>query len=134
MNFSGHCMCGKISYECGADPAFTAICHCKTCQRQTGTFASVVVGVPNDSLMLSGDTLATFVTKADSGANTRRSFCTACGSPIVTRSDAIPGLAVLKAGTLNDTSGLAPAIEIWVEQAQRWTKRLEGTACFTQGF
>ncbi len=117
----GRCLCGAITYSCAADPLFTAVCHCHNCQRQTGTSFSIVVGVPEDALVVEGDTLGRFATVGEShGKPTERRFCTACGSPIVTLSEALSGVAIVKAGTLDDTTWLEPQIEIWGDSAQPW--------------
>ena len=57
----GRCLCGAVSYTCDADPMFCAICHCKNCQRQSGTAFSIVVAVPADQLHISGE-IAEFIT------------------------------------------------------------------------
>jgi hypothetical protein len=122
----GRCMCGSVSYSCDAEPIVTALCHCKECQRQTGTAFSIVVGVPDDALRVDGE-LATVTTVAEaSGGATERSFCPACGSPIVSRSPGTPGVAYLKAGTLEDTSWLEPQAEVWGRSAQPWVAEVEG--------
>jgi hypothetical protein len=120
----GHCLCGSISYSCEEEPLFTAICHCKNCQRQTGTSFSIVVGVPDDALKIEGDTLGTIVTHGEEhpDQDSRRSFCSACGSPIVTRSEAMAGVAIVKAGTLDDATWLQPQVEVWGNSAQPWVE------------
>src|SRR4051794_31374034 len=130
----GRCMCGSITYSCDADPGFTAICHCADCQRQTGTAFSVVVGVPDEALQISGDTLSSYTTVGeDSQADTVRNFCSACGSPIVTRSDGSPGVAVLKAGTLEDPSWLEPQIEVWGRSAHPYGAEVEARPRMERG-
>jgi hypothetical protein len=123
-----------VTYACDADPEFTAVCHCANCQRQTGAGSSIVVGVPDVALEVHGETLRTFATVGeDHGTNTNRSFCSACGSPILARIDAIPGVAFIKAGTLNDTSWLNPTMEFWCRSAQSWVPALPGAARMERG-
>jgi hypothetical protein len=130
----GRCLCGAVSYSSEAEPAFTAICHCTTCQRQTGTAFSIVVGVPKAELDLTGDTLSTFTTVGeDHGRDTQRQFCSACGSPVVTLSEGMPDVAILKAGTLDDTSWLEPQLEVWGRSAQPWIKPVEGRPRMERG-
>lgn len=119
----GRCLCGAMTYTSDADPLFTAICHCKDCQRQSGTAFSVVVGVPRDALQLQGDTAKTVTTIGeDHGGKNERMFCGACGSPLVTMNESLPDVYILKTGTLDDTSWLAPQIEIWGDSAQPWVE------------
>ena len=134
MVLTGHCLCGSISYTCDAGPTLTAVCHCTNCQRQTGTASSIIVGVPDAALRIEGDTLRTFATVGeDHQTTTNRSFCSACGSPIVSRIEAMPDLAFIKAGTLDDTSWLNPTTEVWCRSAQPWVPTIPGATRLERG-
>ena len=133
MRLAGRCNCGSVTYEFEGDPLMTGFCHCKTCQRQTGSNGSIFVCVDDNGLNVQGAALTTFVTQADSGRDVRRAFCGNCGSPIVSRCDILPGKAFIKAGTLDDTSKLAPTAEIWCEEAQDWTPQIAETRRFQKG-
>ena len=133
MRLVGHCNCGGVKYEFDEQPQITAVCHCKTCQRQTGSHLSLVVAVKDSALHVQGETLGTFVTKGDSGQDVYRSFCTRCGSPIVSRCKSMPEIAFIKAGTLDDTSELKPSAEYHLEDAQAWSPRLDGGFVLTRG-
>jgi hypothetical protein len=64
--------------------------------------------------------LTTFVSQADSGNTMRRSFCTACGTPVTSASDARPHLVILRTGTLDQPSLLPPTLAIWTDSAPDW--------------
>lgn len=117
-------MCGRIRYDSQAEPMMTAVCHCPDCQRQTGTAFSIVVGLPADALEVEGE-MAVYSTTGVSGAEVHRHFCPACGSPIFSQPDAMPGLVFLKAGTLDDRDWLEPGLEMFCDTAQPWV-RLDG--------
>jgi hypothetical protein len=118
----GHCLCGRITYECEAEPIVTAICHCEDCQRQTGTSFSIVVGVPRDQLQIHG-TPKVFETMGDDrGAPAYRHFCGDCGSPIISILADADEVAWIKAGTLRDKSWLSPTLEAWTQSAQPWVQ------------
>lgn len=119
-DLSGSCLCGAVTYTCSADPVFTAVCHCADCQKQTGTAFSVVVGVPEAAFAVQGQLSEHTTVGGDSEQDTHRHFCGSCGSPVVTRADAMPGVAIIKAGTLDDTSWLTPQVEVWHSSAQPW--------------
>jgi hypothetical protein len=129
----GRCLCGAITYSSDAEPAFTAICHCRDCQRQSGAAFSIIVGIPKSELELTGE-LSTYATIGeDHGRETQRQFCAACGSPIVSLSEGMPDLAFIKAGTLDDTSWLAPQIEVWGKSAQPWVEQVEARPRLDRG-
>ena len=121
-HLDGRCLCGSITYTSSADePLLTGICHCSDCQRSTGSAFSIIVGVPLESLEISGESLKVFDTMGeDREAIAHRSFCGDCGSPIMSVLDDMPAMAVLKAGTLDDTSWLQPDLEFWARSAQPW--------------
>lgn len=119
MTMSGQCLCGQYSYTVEAEPMMTAVCHCKSCQRQSGSAFSTNIGVPEAAITGKG-TLAAFEETAESGNTVHRHFCGSCGSPVYSTLSASPGLAFVKAGTLDDTSALAPQVNIWCKSAQDW--------------
>ena len=62
----GGCLCGKVRYSATADPAIVAVCHCKNCQRQSGTAFTTIVGVPKEALKVTG-TLRTYEDVSETG-------------------------------------------------------------------
>lgn len=124
---SGGCLCGAVRYT-APDPVMQAVCHCKNCQKQAGTAYSVIVAVPRDSLQLTGE-LAVYEDKGDSGNTVLRKFCPKCGSPIYSDLPGSP-LLFLKAGTLDDTSGVAPPVHVWTKSAMACTAIPDGVARF----
>jgi len=115
----GGCLCGKVRYSATADPAMVAVCHCKNCQRQSGTAFTTIVGVPKEALKVTG-TLRTYEDVSETGKGMHRRFCPECGSPIVTDADGYPNLTFVKAGTLDDTSWVDPTVQFWCASAQPW--------------
>jgi hypothetical protein len=127
----GGCLCGKVRYSSTAGPAFTAVCHCTHCQKQSGTAFSVIVAVPSEELTVTG-ALKTFEDTGESGMPVHRNFCPDCGSPIISIVDRLPGLSYIKAGTLDDVSWLKPTTEIWCDSAQPWVSLAGDTQKFAR--
>jgi hypothetical protein len=118
----GGCLCGAVRYNTDAEPLMTAVCHCKKCQRQSGTAFSVVIAIPKGSLRFEGREPESYGDTGDSGLAVNRRFCATCGSPIFSEAAATPQLDWLKAGSLDDTTWVQPQINIWCESAQRWVR------------
>jgi hypothetical protein len=116
----GGCLCGQVRYTSTEEPVMTAVCHCKSCQRETGSSYSVLVAVSEASLSVTGDSLSKFQTTGDSGKPTHRHFCNQCGSPLFSTSEVVPDMAFVKAGTLDDTSWFEPQMHIWCSEKQSW--------------
>ena len=119
--FSGGCRCGKVRYECAADPMFVGHCHCRDCQYASGGAYSTIVGVPTDALQLSGE-LSGFTVDTDRGNQVTRRFCPTCGSPILSELSANAAMTVLKAATLDEPGWLKPAVHIWTASGQPWAE------------
>ena len=84
--------------------------------------------LPVDALVITGD-LSTYHDVGDSGKPVLRQFCGRCGSPIRTLAEVLPGLAVLKAGTLDETPSVPPNYALYVIRAADWEK--DGLGCAT---
>lgn len=128
----GGCLCGAVQYSAAAEPVMTAVCHCTHCQKQSGGAFSVNLGLPKESFQFTAGQPRVFQDKGSSGLPVYRHFCGDCGSPIFSDVVAVPGLIFLKAGTLNDTRWVKPAVELWCESAQPWVPHPEGTLQFAQ--
>jgi len=116
----GGCLCGAVRYRLDGEPMMCVTCHCRNCQRQAGSALSIILGVREDELTIEGE-VKTYHDTGDSGAEVRRQFCGTCGSALFTRIDHTPGLMFIKAGTLDDTSQLAPAFHCYAKSKQAWT-------------
>ena len=127
----GGCLCGAVRYRSDAEPAVVAVCHCTTCQKNTGSAFSINLGVPDASVTVSGDSLVTYEDRAGASGNPfYRSFCSSCGSPISARGDACAGLVFLKGGTLDDPSWVQPDAHIWCTEKQPWINLETGVPQF----
>jgi hypothetical protein len=128
---TGRCLCGGVTYSVDAEPVWQGVCYCSNCQRQTATAFSVIVGVPSNALVVEGGTLASFMTASEGyRSTTERRFCSACGSPIFSTIESMPEFVFLKAGTIDDTSWIEPAVEIWTRSAPPWAPHFENAVRF----
>tara|TARA_R110000765_G_scaffold50045_10_gene101695 strand:- start:12706 stop:13119 length:414 start_codon:yes stop_codon:yes gene_type:complete len=121
MERTGQCLCGAVRYKLTGEPIATAVCHCKNCQRQSGSAFSLVVIARSSTVTIDG-AFKTYLDTADSGANLERCFCPECGSALFSHQPATPGITVIKAGTFDDTTWLRPQLHIWCNSAQSWVE------------
>ena len=122
---AGGCLCGKVRYKTEADPSFVGVCHCRNCQKSSGSAFSVVVAIPQPELALQGQ-LKSFKDRGDSGNTLYRRFCPACGSSVLSEAEAMPGVVMLEAGTLDDVSWVRPTMQIYCDSAQPWVQLAGG--------
>jgi len=117
--FSGGCACGAICYECTAAPAISLNCHCRDCQRATGSAFAPVRRVPTEALKITGEPKWYEVT-GDSGARVRRGFCPECGSYLFALALFQPDLISVTAANLDDPSKFRPDGDCYTASAQPW--------------
>jgi hypothetical protein len=100
--FTGGCMCGAVRYECSAVPVMTASCHCRDCQRETGSAFVPVLAVHKTAFAITHGSPKYFGLMADSGQTTTRVFCAECGSSLFGLPGSAPDLVTIRAGSLDD--------------------------------
>ncbi|MFN3817693.1 GFA family protein [Blastomonas sp.] len=128
---AGGCLCGAVRYRCSGEVLFSAICHCRSCQRQTGSAFSVVQGVLAAGYRQTGTTQV-IETPGESGRPVARHFCGACGSPILSLVAALPDVIIIKAGTLDTGAMTPPTLEVFCESALPWLPGLAGSERFAR--
>jgi hypothetical protein len=115
----GGCLCGSVRYSVEAEPMFTVVCHCISCQKQSGSAFSVEFIVPSSAVSVQGQT-KTFHETGDSGKAVERRFCPGCGSALISWGAMMPDALFIKAGTLDDPSWITPTMEVYCDRAQPW--------------
>jgi len=118
--FAGGCSCGAIRYQCTAEPLFSLNCHCRDCQRETGSAFAPILGVPKAAFTVTQGSPQYFALTADSGYTTTRAFCATCGSPLFGLPGSAPDLVTIRVGSLGDPSGFRPGQDIYTASAQPW--------------
>lgn len=121
MTKTGGCLCGAVRYEIEGEPLMAAVCHCRNCQKQAGTAMSVLIGVRDEQISITGE-MKTYEDRGDSGDPVWRRFCGNCGSPILSDLPSQQGLHFVKAGTLDDVGELDPKLHFWTASAQPWVR------------
>lgn len=129
MTMTGGCLCGAVRYTIEGDPLLSAVCHCRNCQKQAGSAMSVLIGVRDTQMEITG-TLTTYQDTGESGDPVYRRFCGTCGSPILSDLPSQQGMHFVKAGTLDDVSGLDPKMHFWTASAQPWVRYTEDAVKF----
>jgi len=128
--YNGGCLCGAIRYTIDAPITGLRACHCINCQKHTGSGDSVNAVVPTDKFRITKGATRKYDDSATrSGRTLSRHFCENCGSPIYSQRNPNPGFVVVRAGTLDDKSGLKIVGNIWTSTAAAWSHIDPSTEC-----
>lgn len=119
---TGHCLCGAISYRFTGEPELVVLCHCGHCQRHSGSAFSHNILVPRTALEVAGTPRSFQTTGLENGNLRDRMFCGDCGTPIFTLMHERPDVMIIKGGTLDDSAGIEPTVEVWGRRAQAWVE------------
>ncbi|MFI5317089.1 MAG: GFA family protein [Myxococcota bacterium] len=92
-----HCFCGAVEVEITGEPAAQVYCHCSSCRGWLGApiHAATLWPTPKVNVRKGADKLAV-IKKTEAS---HRTFCTACGAPVLVRHPAI-GMTDVPAGTI----------------------------------
>ena len=83
LSLNGGCACGSIRYECKSEPILAYKCHCRACQRASGSGFVALLWVHSDKLHLTANEPKYYAVDADSGRQLKRGFCAECGSSVL---------------------------------------------------
>ena len=117
---AGGCLCGALRYTISVPVTELRACHCTHCQKASGGAGSVNAVVPAAAFRFTQGTPKRYDAAAASGRTLHRYFCGDCGSPIYSQRPTMPDTVVVRAGTLDDSSGMKITTNIWTRSARPW--------------
>jgi hypothetical protein len=126
----GGCACGALRYRLESPPMFVNCCHCRDCQRQTGSAfvinalietarVTVLKGEPKRSAM-----------PTDSGRPHGIDRCPACGTAVWSEYGGMAKLRFVRVGTLDDPTAIVPSAHIFTRTKLPWVKLPDGVPAF----
>ena len=123
MALTGSCLCGGIRFRIddGAPPLQPIqVCHCTQCRKaQGGPFAT---NIPVDAAAFTLQDEEGLLRGYESSPGKERLFCSRCGSPVLSRRTALPGLVRVRAGLIDGPLPVRPGWHFHVgSKADWWT-------------
>jgi hypothetical protein len=119
----GGCACGAVRYRTTGAPLRTSICHCKSCQRRTGSAFGVNVYFKDDDFQVTRGALKSYQYRSDESERwLKMEFCPACGTTVSWTLEVVPGGRGVAAGTFDDTSWLKIERHAWTRSKQHWVQ------------
>lgn len=125
---AGSCLCGSVKYTINGGVKAVANCHCNTCKKLTGAgFATIAIVAEESFQLIEGEKdLGSYQVSEKA----KKHFCHKCGTPIFNLHKKFSGNCMVYAGSLDEPSSVAPAINIFCESMLPWVKKMEDMKCF----
>ncbi len=125
----GQCACGATRFRVTRRPIFVHACHCRYCQRETGTaFAQNAILEASAVELLAGD-VDEVLTPSESGKGQIICRCRACKSAVWSiYAGAGPKFRFVRVGALEHPGAFPPDIHIYTTSKQPWVEIPEGAA------
>ncbi len=126
----GGCACGAVRYRVTSAPLFTHCCHCRDCQRQTGSAFVLNLLIEADRVeLLAGSPRPVDVAREEGRPPQRMFRCPDCQVAVFSEYGR-PQLRFVRAGTLDDPSGVAPDVHIYTRSKVAWLTLPESVPAF----
>jgi hypothetical protein len=117
----GGCVCGAARYKLSAPPLIVHACHCRDCQRLTGTAFVTNIWIEKRFVESNDAPLQSIIVTAGSGRPHEIFRCAKCGTALWSKYHAAPADTVLlRAGTLDEPGLVTPDVHIFTRSKMPW--------------
>ena len=129
----GGCTCRCVRYRMTSAPLFVHCCHCRWCQRETGSAFALNAMIEADRVRLLHGDVEIVATPSESGRGQRIARCPQCRVALWSNygggGDAI---RFVRVGTLDEPDRLPPDVHIFTASKQPWVVLPPGTPAFAE--
>ena len=95
---TGGCRCGACRYSFDSAPFVAYTCHCRDCQKLTGSAFLTCLHIAAEALELTAGESVVDERPTDSGNLVRTHFCLRCGGSLYARNSARPRMILCMSG------------------------------------
>lgn len=118
---SGSCSCGAVCYELTAPPLFVHACHCRDCQRHTGSAFVINAMVLSADLRLTKGSVSPWPAPAAKGTKHFIHRCTHCqGAVYSSYGGKATAMIYLRVCTLDAPELMPPRAHIFTRTKHPW--------------
>jgi hypothetical protein len=119
--FDGGCTCRNIRYRMAGPPLFVHCCHCRWCQRETGSAFAINAMIEADRVVLLAGEPEIVMTPSNSGKGQKIARCPICKIAVWSNyAGAGDAIRFVRVGTLDEPDRLPPDIHIFTSSKQPW--------------
>ena len=115
---TGRCLCGSVTFELSGSPNKVGACHCRQCQRWSGSVFAVGARFPESAFKLTSGEMKVYRQEI-----MERGFCSKCGSPFIywyLAEEMAAGNVWISLGTLDEPEQFKPTYHYAVETEMSW--------------
>src|SRR5689334_3159306 len=118
-SLTGGCACGAIRYNIVERPLIVHACHCRDCQRITGSAFVINLWIER-KFVDAGNTPKSFRLTGGTGKPHDVFFCEKCGTYVWSQYHAAPNSLFVRAGTLDHPEKIKPDVHIFTRSKLQW--------------
>jgi len=118
--FDGGCACGAVRYRLTSLPMFVHCCHCRDCQRQTGSAFVINALIETDRIDILSGAPEPVTVPTDSGHPHDIYRCPSCRIAVWSDYGRRPPLRFVRVGTLDQPDMLLPDVHIYTRSKLPW--------------
>lgn len=131
----GGCTCGEVRYEVLSSPLIVHCCHCRWCQRQTGTAFALNALFEAEHVRVTKGEVEILAVASPSGRGQTIARCQSCR--IAVWSNYYMGglkdyIRFIRVGTLDNPDLLPPDVHIFTSTKQPWVQLPDGAKAVEQ--
>jgi hypothetical protein len=129
----GGCTCRSVRYRLNAAPLIVHCCHCRWCQRESGTAFALNALIETERLQLLNGQVELVATPSASGKGQRIARCPTCQVAVWSHYFGFQErLSFVRVGTLDEPGRFPPDVHIFTESKQPWVVLPAGARAFPQ--
>jgi len=129
----GGCDCNAVRYRMESEPLFVHCCHCRWCQRESGSAFALNAMIESDRVTSLGVQPELVATPSESGRGQLVARCPTCRIAVWSHyAGAGPVIAFVRVGTLDNPDALPPDVHIFTSSKQPWVVLPPGVPAFAE--
>jgi hypothetical protein len=131
--YEGGCTCRAVRYRMTSKPMFVNCCHCRWCQRETGTSFALNAMIEADRVALLQGAPEVVVTPSQSGKGQKITRCPACRIALWSNyGGSGDKVRFVRVGTLDEPDRFPPGAHIFTQSKQPWVVLPPGAPVFAE--
>ena len=124
----GGCTCRQVRYRLTSRPLFVHCCHCRWCQRESGSAFALNAMIETDRVQLTAGQPEMVHTPSASGKGQQVARCPTCRVAVWSHyAGSGPVMAFVRVGTLDAPDTCPPDVHIFTASKQPWVVLPPGT-------